>query len=409
VMAIATMVMVGLSLLTDLGLRQNIIQSRRGNDPSFLNTAWVTQIFQGLLLWFAALCVAGLVALANHGGLVPPGSVYADPSLPYVVAVLSASVVVEGFKSTKVHEASRNLALRRVTTIELVAQAAGLLCMLAWALGDRSVWALVAGSLSSALTSAVLSHVWLPGSANRWEWDKSAFWEILHFGKWIFASSILGFLVANGDRLLLGGLVDGTVLGVYVIAFLIFNSFEQVLSRIASSVSFPALSEVARERPKELKRVYYSFHWVFAAFAYVVAGVLMAFGQDLVGLLYDNRYSQAGWMLEVLAVALLIAPYVIAIQCFVALGMPHLLSNITALRLAALLVLTSVGFRLFGLPGAVWGIVCSYFVSLPIIIVHTRKCGLFDLRRELLVLPMLGLGFGAGKLLSFSLRIWHPL
>ena len=50
------------------------------------------------------------------------------------------------------------------------------------------------------------------------------------------------------------------MLGVYVIAFLIFSSVEQVLARIVGEVSYPALSEVARERPADLRSSYYRFH-----------------------------------------------------------------------------------------------------------------------------------------------------
>ena len=100
--------------------------------------------------------------------------------------------------------------------------------------------------LSSSLVSVALSHAWLPGTANRWQWDRSAFLEIIHFGKWIFASSILGFLVASSDRLLLGGMVDAATLGIYVIALLIFGAVEQVVTKIVGDVAFPAFSEIAR-------------------------------------------------------------------------------------------------------------------------------------------------------------------
>ncbi|MFX4971226.1 oligosaccharide flippase family protein, partial [Acinetobacter baumannii] len=78
----------------------------------------------------------------------------------------------------------------------------------AWALVDRSIWALVAGGFATYSMRTLLSHVWLPGTANRWCWDKSALGEIIHVGRWIVASSIMSFLVANGDRLLLGGILD---------------------------------------------------------------------------------------------------------------------------------------------------------------------------------------------------------
>ena len=144
----------------------------------------------------------------------------------------------------------------------------------------------------------VLSHCRLAGIANQLRWEKSAVQEIVHFGKWIFVSSILSFLVSNGDRLLLGGMIDKTTFGVYVIAFMIFSAVELVLLKIIGSISLPALSEIVRERPSALRAAYYRIHMIVAACAYFISGTLIMLGQTLIGKLYDARYAQAGWMLE---------------------------------------------------------------------------------------------------------------
>src|SRR5262249_13083184 len=109
VMAIAMIVFVGLQMLSDVGLKQSIIQNKRGNDPTFLNTAWVIQILRGMILWTISVCIALLLFLANYVGLIPQQSVYANPSLPYVIAALSVIAVLDGFNSTKLFEASRNI------------------------------------------------------------------------------------------------------------------------------------------------------------------------------------------------------------------------------------------------------------------------------------------------------------
>ena len=119
-----------------------------------------------------------------------------------------------GFSITKMIEASRNLSLGKVTVVEIAAQIFGLLVMVAWVLADRSIWALVAGSIASSVARTLLSHIWLPGTANRWQWDRDAFFEILHFGKWIFLSTVLYFFVTNGDRMFLGALIDANSLGI---------------------------------------------------------------------------------------------------------------------------------------------------------------------------------------------------
>src|SRR6185436_4243172 len=113
VMAIATMGMYGLALFSDVGLRQSVVQSRRGREAAFLDTAWTIQIARGFVICGGALGV-GVSFLLLHA-IAPPGSVYADQSLPPVIAILSLSAVIGGFESTRIHEASRTLSLGRPT------------------------------------------------------------------------------------------------------------------------------------------------------------------------------------------------------------------------------------------------------------------------------------------------------
>ena len=400
VMAIANVVLIALALFSDLGLNANIVQSRRGSDPAFLNTAWVVQILRGVLLWLIALCIALLLVFTNGIGMMPKDSVYADPLLPSVIAVLSFTMAIGAFGSTKRFEANRNLALGRVTLIDLTGLITGILCMLGWVFIDRSIWALVAGSISSVLATTILGHWWLPGTANRCQWDTSAFWEIFHFGKWIFLSGFLGFLISNSDSLMLGGMIDATMLGIYVIAVSIITAVDRLLTSVITNVMFPALSEIVRERPSDLKPIYYRVHAVIAPAAYFSSGMLMTSGQSLIGLLYDPRYSDAGWMLEILAAGLLTVPFQISTQVFIALGMPKLYVSISAIRVISLFIAMPLGYHFFGLLGAICGFVSSSFLCLPMIMLYRARYRLLDFRRELLALPAIGLGIGVGEIIA---------
>lgn len=397
VMAIAMMVMYGLALFSDVGLRQSVVQSRRGREAAFLDTAWTLQVARGFLIGAAALLVSIGFFVANP--FVAPGSVYADPSLPYVIAILSVSAIIGGFESTRLLEASRTLSLARATQIELASQVCGLACMIGWALVERSIWALVAGALAAAAARTLLSHAWLPGGANRWRWESAAAREIIAVGRWIFAASVLGFLVNSADRLILGALLNSTVLGVYAIAFLLFSAVEQVLAKIVGDVSFPALSELARERPAALRSAYYRFHLAVGLPTCFAAGLLVACAEPLVALLYDARYAEAGWMLRILAVALVTLPFRVATQCFLVLGEPQQMTKICAIRLVALCAAVPLGWHFFGLAGALWAIVLSYFSTLPTTLAFVVRHRLFDLRQELALLP----AFLAGLAFSYVL------
>jgi O-antigen/teichoic acid export membrane protein len=396
-MAIAIVLLGALTMFSDIGLNASIVQSKRGDDPTFLNTAWVAQIFRGMILFSLALGACLVLVSLQRRAIIPQHSVYADPSLPAMLAVMSVNFVIGGLLSTKLFEANRNLSFRRLTTMELAAQVVGLLCTLGWALIDRSVWALVAGAFGWTLTRTVMSHTHLTGVPNRWMWDRSAFQAILHFGKWIFLSSILGFLVAHGDRLLLAGLLGPNAFGLYVIAYLIFSSIEQAVTKFIQSVSFPALSEVARERPAHLKSNYYRFHAAIGSFTYFCAGALIISGNTLIGVLYDHRYEQAGWMLQILAAALLTIPFRVASVSVVAMGLPKLQTLTIAAQAVSLYILVPVGFHFFGLQGALAGIVASYFAVLPTTVIYKIRYKLLDYRLESLMLLAVLAGMAAGK------------
>ena len=179
---------------------------------------------------------------------------------------------------------------------------------------SRSIWALVAGGLVAALTATVLSHTWLMGRRNRFRWDRESLRELIHFGKWIFASSGLYVLATHGDRLMLGGFVDANALGMYAIAMLIIGAIEGGLSRLFQAVSLPALSEIARNDPSRLREVYYRLRAPVDLLLLLLTGFLFAAGQTVIDLLYDARYATSGRMLEILAWSLFALRYGVANQ-----------------------------------------------------------------------------------------------
>jgi O-antigen/teichoic acid export membrane protein len=218
-------------------------------------------------------------------------------------------------------------------------------------------------------------------------------------------SSIIGAVILNYDKLFLGGVITATDLGVYAVAYNVFLAAEQLLMRMVSGVAYPALSEVVRDRPHDLRSAYYRLHNIVALLAYFFAGSLMISGHSLISLLYDKRYIDAGWMLQILAVGLLAVPFQISIQSFLALGKPKLISLIQGLRLLTVVIAMPVGFHFFGLAGALAGFVSSLVICLPLIAIFSIREGIFNPRRELAVVPVVAVGIGAGEL--FTILVQH--
>jgi O-antigen/teichoic acid export membrane protein len=400
VMAIATMVTVILWMLSDIGLHQHIVQSRRGEDPVFLDTAWVVQIVRGVVLWLIALILSLALHRANLGGMLPAKSAYASPVLPFVIAVSSLSALIAGLQSTKIATAHRSFDQKRLMQIELISQIAGLAVMMALGLMSRSIWALVAGGLVASLTMTTLSHTWLGGHPNRVRWEMQALRELIGFGKWIFVSSAVYVFVTNGDRLLLGGVLDASVLGLYAIAASIAGTIETGLGRLFMAVSLPALSEVARNEPSRLREVYYKLRVPGDLLLLFLAGLLLAAGQRVIDLLYDPRYAAAGGILQVLALSLFAARYLVAQQLYVAVGIPRYQTVINVVRFISLYSLVPGLYYLGGAQAAIWGIALHALPTVPFVYRFNATLGLNDARRELMVLVALPVGFLCGSALN---------
>lgn len=400
VMTIATMVTAILTLLSDIGLRQNIVQSRRGDDPAFLDTAWVVQIIRGLILWLIALGLSIALHLANLGGMLSAASAYASPELPLVIAVSSFSAVIFGFLSTRMATAHRGLDQKRLVQVELIGQLTALIVMIAIGVMTRSIWALVAGGLVASLTTTALSHTWMSGHPNRFRWEKNALRELIDFGKWIFVSSAVFVFVINGDRLLLGGFVEADVLGLYSIAALIVGAIVGGLGKFFMSVSLPALSEIARNDPSALREAYYKLRVPGDVLLLFLMGLLFVAGQRLIDLFYDPRYAAAGGMLQVLGLSLFTARYLVAQQVYVAVGMPRYQAMINVVRFLSLYTLVPSLFYLAGTQAAIWGIALHALAAMPFVYYFHAKLGLIDFRRELMVLVALPVGLLCGSALN---------
>ncbi|MDP2788000.1 MAG: oligosaccharide flippase family protein [Pseudomonadota bacterium] len=400
VMAVVTVIMNGLSSLSQTGIDQCIVNSERGAERTFLNTAWVVQAGRGMLIGLAVVLVALALYFAGASHWLPAGSVYADPLLPAVLAVSSLSVVIAGFRSTYATALYRQVHVGKNTLTELAGTVVGLLAMIVWAVYDRSIWALAVGGIAAEIVRTWLSHAWVAEGKNRFEWDAAAFAEILHFGKWIFVATIFFYLSSQSDRLLLGGLISAGELGVYAIAFFLAAALQQIVGAISTKVIFPALREVHNADTARLGAVYYRVRQYIDLAAYATAGLLFSSGDLLVRLLYDDRYTEAGWMLKILSLSLLGVGFRTVDQCLLALGHVRWISILTATQGVALVIMIPLAFHLAGLEGAIWAIALSFIPNVLLSWWFMQRLGMLHMVLELWLLAIFPLAY----LLGIGLR-----
>jgi O-antigen/teichoic acid export membrane protein len=187
-MTLVTVFIVGLGMLSDIGLGPAIHQSARGGDLRFLGTAWTLQAIRGVGLFAAACAIAPLAA-----------AFYGVPALALLLPVSALSRVIAGITPIRQEVAVRHLRPGRLTMIDLGAQAAGLAVTLVLAVLLGSVWSLVTlviGGVVGAVIRLGLVTAFLPGPRVPALLDREATRDLIRFGRWVFLSTLCAFLVA---------------------------------------------------------------------------------------------------------------------------------------------------------------------------------------------------------------------
>ena len=292
-MGLAQIFINGLQMLTDVGVQTGIIQSRHGGDANYLNTAWTVQVIRGLVLCLIAAMLGWPISL-----------LYKEPTLIWLLPAAGLAIAVMGWKSTNMFSARRNMSLGRVTVVELLARLGALMVMVIWAWYRPSVMTLVGGAVTHAIITVIFSHTVMPGIKNHFAWDREAAADLASLGKWVLISTALTFVANQSDRLILGKLLRLDVLGVLMVAYMLYAMPRDLVMTISSSIILPAASRKADLPRHQLReKMLRNRRPVLLALAVMVA--LMALGGDwAVHLMYDKRYQAAGWIFPVLVLGL---------------------------------------------------------------------------------------------------------
>ena len=384
-MALVNALLAGLQLFSDIGIGPALIQNKR-EDTRFLNTVWTIGVVRGLVLCVIAVAVAG-----------PYAAFYDQPVLASLVQVAALTVAIRALASTSVFTERRHLRVKRPALVHVAAQLAGAAAMVGYAWFTHSVWSLVIGGIVSSIMFTLLTHVWLPGVHNRFGFERTAARALFSFGAWIFLSTLASVVSEQMDRLMIGKMTDMSTLGVYSIAAMLATAPVGALRGLNGRVLFPLYSRV-HYSSSSVSRTFGISRWPVLVLGGWVAAGLIGGGPTIVRLLYDSRYWEAGWMLQILVSGLwfgrvLEGPRGAAI---LAVGRSDWLAAAAYSKVFAMAVLIPLGYWVGGFPGAIGGLAASELARYVLVLVVSVKMGFDERREELLFTTRVALSAAAG-------------
>ncbi len=353
VMAIVT----GLQMFTDVGVAPALMRSGRGDDRVFRDTAWTLGVIRGLAVFVVTVLVAR-----------PIGDFF-DPRLSGLLPVVGTGALVGALGSTSLVMLNRQLDVGRLSLLELVSAAVGMVAMVGLAWMDQGIWSLVWGNLVGVTVKTAGSWMLVPGYRDRPCLEREAVTEIIRFGRWVLVSTAVTFVATQVDRLLLGKLLTMEELGLYSIAFGLMVIPRELIGRLTTTVQMPVLSRCVRMHPQDLQTELDRTRGplLLMSMGMSIASGLMA--GVFISVCYDARYAGA----IPLAVALAVPMFLASISqssgfALFAVGDSRALAIVNGVRAASAVLAPYVGFRLGGLEGFIGG------MSVSVVAGHLVQC-----------------------------------
>lgn len=385
IMALITAVIIGLGQLSDIGLRQSVINSERVDDKEFMCTAWTIQVIQSSFIASMAIALS-----------YPVAYFYDEPVIAPLMITVALSYFIQGFRSIALLAYDKRMQLKTQMLSDISVQLLSLIVVIAIAYLTESIWALAIGQLVGASIHVFNSYYFFDGHFSKFRWEKSSVLRIVGFGKWILISSIISYMTNQGDKLILGIYLTMGQLGIYSLA----SNWSSIVALVSFGLSFRVLHPYfknALATHEDFKKIYTIRTSMNLAYC-MVCLLLAIFGDILIEYLYDDRYIEAGWMLQILALGQVARSLTYTMMPFI-LATGDSLSQMR-FSLFDALILASCLFA-GGYFGGATGIIIAYTISMiishPIILFFASRHGYGSYMADMLIIV---------GVLVFSVTAW---
>jgi len=258
------------------GFAPALIQKKSGT-ADYLNTAWCVEAVRGIVLAFILFLLAPLVAIFFN-----------NPEAKLVIQVMAIAIALTGLTNMGMIYFQKELQFEKLFIYNFSTQMATLIVSVSLAFILRNVWALVYGTIFGAMTKLILSYVFHPFRPNlKFDLDKAK--ELFRFGKWMLGSSILIFLLTQGDDIFVGKLLGVTALGFYTMAYRLSNLPTTEITHVISQVTFPAYSKLQDNIPK-LRESYLKVLQVTVFLSFPLAGLIFILAPEFTRIFLGEKW-----------------------------------------------------------------------------------------------------------------------
>jgi O-antigen/teichoic acid export membrane protein len=339
-MAIVMAILTTMESLTDVGIQQSIIQSKRGSQDEYLNVAWWFQLTRTLVLCIVAFFIAPLVSRFYE---------QADLLNPLRVSLLA--ILCRGLVSPRMTVLMKDLRFTEMAILMQGCTILGTVATICIAFVFRNVWALVIGGVVDGILRCLTSFIFFPFRP-RFHINRVCFHELLAFSKGMAGLSFLTIVALQTDVFALGKMVPADQLGMYSMALALAQQPVALFSQTVGQVLLPKFAHEQANREALRQGTLKMIRWT-AAFA--IPGTVMVgiFARPILAVVYGTPYRAVAIPFVLLCASVVFRIHAIVLATvYMAVGKPQLHRRYVILLALLILAFIWPGIRWGGLLGA---------------------------------------------------------
>lgn len=388
-----------LQSLSELGVKESLIQNRRGSEREYVNAAWWIALSRALFIYAAIFAVAPWV-----------GRFYNDPELIPLLRVANLSIVLEGAISSRAYIAMKEMKFHRWALTWHGGAIIGITTTIVLAFFVRSVWALVIGACAESFGRFVMSYIVCPHVPTI-RISFSAARDLLTFSRGLFGLSILSFIFMRADVFVLGKLISPSALGYYTLGIAIAQVPGMFVLNLLVQIFLPTLSHVRDDQARSRRII---LRVAEAIILLGTPGILFLWfcGRPLLTVVYGPAYAVSAVPLAIASVAAIVTLLngLITLAIYAA-GVPRLHRRCVLAMAIVMVVLVYPLSRWLGPMGAqvasVAGIIGGFLLQLdyvrPLTGIRFSDYGGMLVRATMIALGV-GVAFSLMKMMTASTR-----
>lgn len=352
-LGIALLTLSALENFTKLGINASLIQRKEENVDSYLDTAWSMETLRGVAL--AAVVFAGAPYIA---------ALFGDPRATDVLRFVALSPILTSLKNPAVVYFQKDLKFHKQFVYQLSGSLLNFVVALGYAfLVARSVWGLIFGYVFADAFRLLVSY-WLDSYRPRPRFDVGQAREIYDYGKWITASSIISFLVSEGDDVVVGAVLGSAALGFYQVAYRIARAPATEITHVISSVMFPAYSKL-QDDVAQLREAFFQTVRITTLLSFPVGVGIVVVAPTFVEAFMEPEWAVIVAPLQLVGIYGTVVSFAATFGAvWKAQGRPDYVTKLGALRTVIMAILILPALQLYGITGAAAVVTGTYLFAI---------------------------------------------